>query len=42
MNSETIESIINRATNMDAEKARYLLFEKTNSNACLCNPLHEY
>ena len=31
-----------RETNMDADKARYLLFEKTKPSACLCNPFHRY
>ena len=26
---------------MDADKAMYFLFEKTNTSACLCNPLHK-
>lgn len=38
INSETIESVNTSAKNMDADKAKYFLLEKTKPSACLCNP----
>ncbi|SMH72400.1 protein of unknown function [Candidatus Nitrosotalea okcheonensis] len=38
INSETIDNVKNREKKMDADNARYFLFEKTSSSACLCNP----
>lgn len=37
INSEIIESVNSRKKKMDADKARYFLFEKAKPSAFLCN-----